>query len=367
MAESSDGLFLPRAINVTLSGAGSAQVIVPVNAIRSLSLASLSTGTLTATVAIWASGDFVDPGNGDTVGLAAAEARANWNLLPPKLANPSGAGIDSRVVLSVCDAAVRVRVTWVSGSGTYLLNVHGSATPTPFTPLSLGSTLKLWLRGDLGITQSAGNVTAWADQSGNGNSVVNSGTIPFVASSINGQPGITCAVNAGMQSTTSSPLPAGSPRTIFFVAKASSAVGGGLFCNRLSSHTQEVWLMGASGSQPGLTYASDGVVVAAYYKIPTPTISNIPSILEVSVTGAAGATPVVYLNGASQVPTQSGPSTSVETGTLGFGIGMFPYQPTIFGFVGDICEAIICDTQLPAPDDASVKNYLSSRYRILVS
>jgi hypothetical protein len=124
MAESSYGLFLPRAINVTLSGAGSAQTIIPCGALRTLSLAEFSTSTLNATIAVWTSGDFVDPGNGDPAGLAAAEARANWNVLASGLAT-GAAPFDSRVVLSVCDAAVRVRATWVSGSGIYLLNVHG--------------------------------------------------------------------------------------------------------------------------------------------------------------------------------------------------------------------------------------------------
>jgi hypothetical protein len=126
MAESSECLFLPRAINATLSGAGSAQVIIPCGALRTLSLAEFSTSTLNVTIAAWSSNDFIDPGNGDPVGLAAAEARANWNVLASGLAT-GAAPFDSSVILSICYAAVRVRATYVSGSGVYLLNVHGLA------------------------------------------------------------------------------------------------------------------------------------------------------------------------------------------------------------------------------------------------
>lgn len=40
-----------------------------------------------------------------------------------------------------------------------------SRAPRPFSPLDLAPAL--WLRSDLGITLNAGNVSAWADQSGN--------------------------------------------------------------------------------------------------------------------------------------------------------------------------------------------------------
>ncbi len=44
------------------------------------------------------------------------------------------------------------------------------STPFLFTPATLGP--KVWLRSDLGISlDGSGNVSAWADQSGNGNTV----------------------------------------------------------------------------------------------------------------------------------------------------------------------------------------------------
>lgn len=47
-----------------------------------------------------------------------------------------------------------------------LANVGGAASLAP-----LSANLSLWLRADLGITLNGSNVSAWADQSGNGNNV----------------------------------------------------------------------------------------------------------------------------------------------------------------------------------------------------
>jgi len=62
---------------------------------------------------------------------------------------------------------------------------------TPFLPSSLGG-LSLWLKADAGVTLSGSNVTAWADQSGNGfnaNGNVADGVNPtFVSNIKNGKP-----------------------------------------------------------------------------------------------------------------------------------------------------------------------------------
>jgi len=117
MAESTDFVEIPNAISANLSGAGNVQTIIPLRGTKTLGLAEIADGTLAATIAVWTSGNYIDPGNGDAAGIAAAEARADWNVLASGLANPAGAGIDSRVVLNVCDAAIRIRATYTSGAG----------------------------------------------------------------------------------------------------------------------------------------------------------------------------------------------------------------------------------------------------------
>jgi hypothetical protein len=82
-----------------------------------------------------------------------------------------------------------------------------SSKKTTFTPASQVGLLG-WGRADVGITQSGGLVSAWADQSGNGsNMVVSAGstTPAFIASSaVNGQPAVRMrhdATNAWMTGT----------------------------------------------------------------------------------------------------------------------------------------------------------------------
>lgn len=63
----------------------------------------------------------------------------------------------------------------------------GGVAPTaPFSPADIAG-LSLWLKADAGVTTSGGFVTAWADQSGNGNNcsspnnvVLNSSPYPFL-------------------------------------------------------------------------------------------------------------------------------------------------------------------------------------------
>jgi len=60
----------------------------------------------------------------------------------------------------------------------------------PFSPSDI-SGLSLWLKADAGVTLSGSNVTAWADQSGNGKNAVGADTLPTLQSNaINGLPAI---------------------------------------------------------------------------------------------------------------------------------------------------------------------------------
>lgn len=225
--------------------------------------------------------------------------------------------------------------------------------------------LKLWLRADLGVTLSGSNAVAWADQSGFGNDVVNVGTVPFVASSINGKPGLTCSASSGFQNTTSSPIAAGAPRTIFIVAKASSEFGGILYCNysgAVGAKTQELWMMGATGSAPGFVYGGRGGATGEVDLTSVPVIAR-PLITRLSTTGGAGATPSVSLNGAAQSVSVAA-AMQIETGAAGFGVGIRPYSTGSFGWPGDICEVLVFDSVLSPSDEVLVYGYLLAEYAI---
>ena len=76
----------------------------------------------------------------------------------------------------------------------YGMSVSGSRTPIVASgggEIIPSSGLSLWLKGDAGITLSGSDVTAWADQSGNGNNATSPATAPtFISSSINSKPAV---------------------------------------------------------------------------------------------------------------------------------------------------------------------------------
>jgi len=61
------------------------------------------------------------------------------------------------------------------------------APSAPFSPTDIAG-LSLWLKADAGVTLSGSDVTAWADQSGNGRTVTLTNSPNFTASSINSRP-----------------------------------------------------------------------------------------------------------------------------------------------------------------------------------
>jgi len=64
------------------------------------------------------------------------------------------------------------------------------ASTKSFSPKNI-SGLSLWLKSDAGVTLSGSNVTAWADQSGNGNDVNDVANMPMLVNNfINGYPAI---------------------------------------------------------------------------------------------------------------------------------------------------------------------------------
>jgi hypothetical protein len=66
-----------------------------------------------------------------------------------------------------------------------LANVAASFSPTDLSGLSL------WLKSNAGVTMDGSNVTAWADQSGNGNNVNDVANMPMLVNNfINGYPAI---------------------------------------------------------------------------------------------------------------------------------------------------------------------------------
>ena len=221
--------------------------------------------------------------------------------------------------------------------------------------------LRLWLRSDLGVTLSGPNVVAWADQSGNGNHTVNSGTVPFVPVSVNGYPGVTTSGAAGMVGTTD-PLIAGSPRSIFVVSKSATSAGGMALALRTTTIGNLYALTGTgSGYGAGVVYYNTDATGPMTVSSPGD-LTGRTCISEWTVTGGGGAAPTYKLNNVTPGVLGAG-SEKTETGASGFGVGVTGIGPfNTLGSVGDICEVLVYDSVLSLGDETAVYAYLAARY-----
>lgn len=113
----------------------------------------------------------------------------------------------------------------VSGSRTAIRASSGGA---PFSPADL-SGLSLWLKSDAGVTLSGSDVTAWADQSGNGNNASSSiGTRPtFVSNILNAKP-VLRFDGAGQKMALTASI-GGTEYSIFIVCKNNDNTDGSMF------------------------------------------------------------------------------------------------------------------------------------------
>jgi len=221
-----------------------------------------------------------------------------------------------------------------------------------------------WFKGDAGMTVVGPNVTAWADQSGNGNDVSAGATAPLlVGSAINGIAGANFNSPSGpiLQNTTTNLLTAGSARSVIVVCKPTSGpgtytVGGNAVVFRLHTAAFGMLVASVGGSTYGYTSESASAALAS-----PPAITDVSLVAEIYSTGT-GSTPTFAINGTNYTVAGS-PTVAAENGTTGFSIGNFAQALTQF-FTGSICEVLIFDHALVAGEVTTVRQYLQPRYGI---
>lgn len=231
-----------------------------------------------------------------------------------------------------------------------------AAASNPVPPLT---GLALWLKGDAGITQAGGTVSLWADQSGNGldlSQATGANQPTYVASAINGLPGVSFDATNKVLSRATSPLAAGqATRSIIAVFTLTNSTDPGTVCCFRS--TAPEYVVYFDGSVPGVTYIyGDGGGSNA--TIPSPVAGSI--LFEEY--GSVLAKPVAYVNGVAQVVTGGGFGTVTgDTGANGFFVGNDPGSDD--NLAGPLCELLIYDHVLSGPDAAAVRAYVNARYR----
>ncbi len=221
--------------------------------------------------------------------------------------------------------------------------------------------LKLWLKAGVGITQSGGTVSNWADQSGNGNDVLQAspGLQPaFTASSVNGLPGLTFASGTYLSAALDL-MAVGHDRTIVAVIKAATGAGGTITAQRtgttFNTSVDEVHIGGAT-----LLYGDSLTVLLT--DAATPRLTGSGQVWEWKA--QVGSPPVVNLNAVTQtLGSFAGSNVTSDTGGTGTAIGVRGNHAT-WPFNGDICEILIYDSVLSSGDLQQVRAYLQTKYAI---
>ncbi len=229
-----------------------------------------------------------------------------------------------------------------------------------WTPASLTTRLKLWLRGDLGVTLVSGKVSLWADQSGNGNDYAQSVALARVtpATAINSQATLHGLGAGGNNNYLLGPSFAGLTASHFFIVlKATDNVGpyqlesfgngGGDYFPYLDGHG---YLSIGSQNRPDVGIISPHADVA--------------QVLETISTSSKFT---VKQNG-TQLYTDAGETVGWNSAgsTLFCGTGANSSTPTGF-WPGDIAEVIMTNAEITGADLVSLKSYLTARYALVIA
>jgi hypothetical protein len=237
------------------------------------------------------------------------------------------------------------------------LGARGGAAA--WSPLALGSTLKLWLRGDLGVTLNGGDVSAWADQSGNGQHFTQATGAQqplYVASGISSMPSVAfTAANSDLLE--SSGFPSLSAAHVFIVMQANADPAAG------SPDQGGLWMFDGTAANnshvpftDGTIYDCFGTDVRKTTVNPAPAFTS-PRIYSVKTANNAWSN---YLDGVLLWDLGGGSNTVSFTATPRLGKTLSAF------FDGSIAEVILCDAVQSAGNETDILDYLGARYTITV-
>ncbi|MGD1959541.1 MAG: T9SS type A sorting domain-containing protein [Fulvivirga sp.] len=224
----------------------------------------------------------------------------------------------------------------------------------------------LWLRSDIGITQS-GTVSAWADQSGNGlNAVQATGGLQpaYTASNanLNGLPSIsfgpTGTTNFHLAIPDNDLLDASPGMSFFVVLRTSGASGLHAFLNKRTGFTANQSYRFFRNSGNFISDISDGT--SASVAAANNTNYILSSVYDQSVIGDQYT---FYSN--STTENSAGVPTTLPNEASPLYIGNFNLGDNR-SFPGDIAEVIIYQDALNGGEKVIVENYLSEKYGIAI-
>lgn len=226
---------------------------------------------------------------------------------------------------------------------------RGGVSGGVFTPKAL-SGLVLWLRGDLGITLNGSTVSAWADQSGQGQNLVqatgaNQPTFSAADVTYNNRPLISSAATTQFL-VGSAGYATSQPHTAIVVGECQTA-NGTFFAAGDSSNSGWLFLNNTSLKIFASLTLTDAVSVAT------------PKVMMGIFNGAASFV------GASDWISGGTSGDAGATGTVRWATGA--YTDGLFGAVNKIAEIIVYSKVVSAAEKATLAAYLTNRYALAIT
>jgi len=220
-----------------------------------------------------------------------------------------------------------------------------------FVPTQLPSCV-LWLRADLGVVQSTLAVSSWADQSGVGNDLSQATNQPtYVASAINGLPGITAAGGtAQCLDRTSLVSSIGSPCTAYVVAQGGDNTANRAFIDNPSGTRMVLYGQITNGLERFYVNGTDNIgtklVASPHVYCAAPNVDGANDLLYVDSIATADITR----------------ARGTPASLTSFRVGNDNAAASASG--GPVCEVIVYNGAHTTAQRTAVMQYLASRYGI---
>ena len=228
--------------------------------------------------------------------------------------------------------------------------------------------LMLWLRSDVGVTESSGSVSQWNDQSGNSNNATQSTGADQPAF-------VTGALNSGALGTLTFDgsaeflnLPTdfanlASGCSIFIVGNSTSSVATGNLLSLGNSSNSDAVIAQNVGTQAKM-FAYNSSTSSSVVTTDNPLSTGSYQLLEeIYAPGATNGTSTILVNGTQHVQSTSMVSTLNNTSRSGNVIGTAIGAGSNF-FAGGIAEILVFSNPLSDSQRAAVESYVLSKYGI---
>jgi len=236
-------------------------------------------------------------------------------------------------------------------------NTTFKITRTPFLPSSLGG-LALWLKADAGVTLAGSNVTAWADQSGNGNNATSPSTYPtFVSSSINSKPAISFNNDSSWMQIPQNSIGNSGNISIFVVL---NYVSGAVILNKgdAASFEATVWEL---TTNTGFGFVNFDGESYNWNTVSVSPATNTPLLLEGF--SSAGVSQLAFNGTNSGDPSYANNAFNAISQYIGIG-GGGDGGSAVSPLNAKIAEIIIYNRALTTQERQQVEAYLNQKYAI---